>query len=92
MGCMENKVPIITGAGSGMGRVAALRFLAEGAKVVVADITGPEEVIAKEVGASGVSVRADAPVAPRQGVPAGGGLLKSTLTRTALGLAEIGYR
>ena len=34
---LEDKVSIITGAGSGMGRVAALRFAAEGSRVIVAD-------------------------------------------------------
>ena len=34
---LQDKVAIITGAGGGMGRVAALMFAAEGAKVVVAD-------------------------------------------------------
>jgi Dehydrogenases with different specificities (related to short-chain alcohol dehydrogenases) len=34
---LEGKVAIITGAGSGMGRVAAQLFAAEGAKVVVAE-------------------------------------------------------
>ncbi len=34
---LEDKVSIVTGAGGGMGRVAALRFAAEGSKVVVAD-------------------------------------------------------
>jgi NAD(P)-dependent dehydrogenase (short-subunit alcohol dehydrogenase family) len=35
---LEGKVSIITGAGSGMGRVAAELFAREGAKVVVADL------------------------------------------------------
>lgn len=34
---LKNKVAIITGAGSGIGRAAALAFAREGAKVVVAD-------------------------------------------------------
>jgi NAD(P)-dependent dehydrogenase (short-subunit alcohol dehydrogenase family) len=34
---LGEKVSIITGAGGGMGRVAALRFAAEGSRVVVAD-------------------------------------------------------
>jgi NAD(P)-dependent dehydrogenase (short-subunit alcohol dehydrogenase family) len=37
-GRLEGKVAIITGAGSGIGRVAASLFAAEGASVVVADV------------------------------------------------------
>jgi NAD(P)-dependent dehydrogenase (short-subunit alcohol dehydrogenase family) len=35
---LQNKVALITGAGSGMGKAIALLFAAEGARVVVADI------------------------------------------------------
>lgn len=38
MKLLENKVAIVTGAGSGIGREVALTYAAEGAKVVVADI------------------------------------------------------
>ena len=34
---LQDKVTIITGAGGGMGRVAAQMFAAEGARVVVAE-------------------------------------------------------
>lgn len=37
MGRLQDKVTVITGAGNGMGAAAALRFVAEGASVVVAD-------------------------------------------------------
>src|SRR6185369_14083051 len=37
MSRLANKVALVTGAGSGIGRTAALRFAAEGARVVVAD-------------------------------------------------------
>jgi NAD(P)-dependent dehydrogenase (short-subunit alcohol dehydrogenase family) len=37
---LKDKVVVITGAGSGMGREAALLFACEGAKVVVSDIDG----------------------------------------------------
>lgn len=38
MQLLEGKVSIVTGAGSGIGREIALKFAAEGAKVVVSDI------------------------------------------------------
>lgn len=53
-GLLHNKVAIITGAGSGVGRAAGLLFAEHGAKVVAADINleGVEE-IAAEIGAKG---------------------------------------
>ena len=52
---LEEKVAIITGAGSGMGRVAAQMFAAEGAKVVVAefDERAGNETVASVVDAGG---------------------------------------
>lgn len=38
MARLDGKVAVITGAGSGIGRVAAILFAAEGAEVVVADV------------------------------------------------------
>ena len=35
---LENKVSIITGAGSGMGKAISILFAAEGSKVIAADI------------------------------------------------------
>jgi NAD(P)-dependent dehydrogenase (short-subunit alcohol dehydrogenase family) len=65
---LSGKVSIITGAGGGMGRVAALRFAAEGSRVVVAD---SDEAAAGEtaarIGAAGgeaVPVRADVSLEP----------------------------
>ena len=40
MGRLQGKVAVVTGAGQGLGRSTALRFAAEGAKVVVADMNG----------------------------------------------------
>lgn len=60
---LADKVCVITGAGSGMGRVAATMFAAQGAKVVVADTNeaAADETVAAVTGAGGqaVAVRAD---------------------------------
>ena len=46
-GCLDGKVALITGAGSGIGRASALTCAREGAKVIVADIVveGGEETV-----------------------------------------------
>ncbi len=60
---LTDKVCIITGAGSGMGRVAAKMFAAEGARVVVAEYdeaAGAETVrLVREAGGEASFVRAD---------------------------------
>jgi NAD(P)-dependent dehydrogenase (short-subunit alcohol dehydrogenase family) len=60
---LADKVALITGAGSGMGRVAAQMFAAEGAKVVVADFdeaAGSETAESvKQSGGDASFVRAD---------------------------------
>jgi NAD(P)-dependent dehydrogenase (short-subunit alcohol dehydrogenase family) len=38
MGMLDNKVAVVTGASSGLGRAIALRYAAEGARVVLADV------------------------------------------------------
>jgi NAD(P)-dependent dehydrogenase (short-subunit alcohol dehydrogenase family) len=49
MGMLENKVAVITGAGSGIGRAIALLFAAEGARITVSDIDvkGGNETVEK---------------------------------------------
>jgi NAD(P)-dependent dehydrogenase (short-subunit alcohol dehydrogenase family) len=59
----ENKVALVTGAGSGIGRATALTFAREGAKVVVADVVakGGEETVRmiKEAGGEAIFVKTD---------------------------------
>jgi NAD(P)-dependent dehydrogenase (short-subunit alcohol dehydrogenase family) len=56
---LTNKVAIVTGAGSGIGRATALRFAQEGASVVCADLKGHDET-AELIGAAAVGIAADA--------------------------------
>jgi NAD(P)-dependent dehydrogenase (short-subunit alcohol dehydrogenase family) len=56
---LEGKVAIVTGAGSGIGRASAIRFAAEGAKVVCVDLKGQDETAAT-IGAAAIAEQADA--------------------------------
>jgi NAD(P)-dependent dehydrogenase (short-subunit alcohol dehydrogenase family) len=56
---LKNKVAVITGAGSGMGKSMAEIFAAEGAKVVCADISGKQDDVAASIGAAAVATRVD---------------------------------
>lgn len=60
---LENKVALITGSGSGIGRVTALRFAVEGAKIIVNDLKesdGEETVrLIREQGGEATFVQAD---------------------------------
>jgi NAD(P)-dependent dehydrogenase (short-subunit alcohol dehydrogenase family) len=63
MGRLDGKVSLITGAASGMGRIAAGLFASEGSKVVLSDVAeGPGREAAEEIQADGGEasfVRAD---------------------------------
>jgi NAD(P)-dependent dehydrogenase (short-subunit alcohol dehydrogenase family) len=50
MNRLNDKIAIITGAGSGMGKAMAELFASEGAKVVCADISGDQDAVAAGIG------------------------------------------
>ena len=55
-----DRVVVVTGSGSGIGRVMAQKFAAEGAKVAVIDWKGEKaEEVAAEIGGSALPIRAD---------------------------------
>jgi NAD(P)-dependent dehydrogenase (short-subunit alcohol dehydrogenase family) len=58
-GRLQDKVALITGAGSGMGKAMAEIFAREGARLVLADISGNQDEVAKAVGNGAVGVHAD---------------------------------
>lgn len=65
MSALKGKVAIITGAGSGIGRASALRFAAEGAKLVLGDKTDAVHATAqmvKDAGGSATALQMDAGV------------------------------
>lgn len=58
-GRLQDKVCVITGAGSGMGKAMAELFHAQGAKLVLADISGKQDDVAAALGSNAVGVRCD---------------------------------
>ena len=66
MGRLEGKIAVVTGASSGIGRVSAMRFAAEGARVVAADLSMDGATMTSaaitHAGGSAVAVEADVSV------------------------------
>ncbi len=56
---LNNKIAVITGAGSGMGKAMATMFAAEGAKVICADVSGKQEDVAASIGEAAIPLHVD---------------------------------
>ena len=60
MGALQGRVALITGAAAGFGEAIARRFVAEGAKVLVADLDGGRaQAVAESLGVAARAVRCD---------------------------------
>jgi len=56
---LNNKIAVITGAGSGLGRAAAIVFARQGATVFCGDISGAEQETAANIGAAARAFHCD---------------------------------
>ena len=69
---LQDKIAVVTGAGSGIGAASAIRFAAEGASVLVADIRGNKaaETVAVISDAGGIAAPMEVDVAEAESVQA----------------------
>ena len=58
-GRLESKIAVVTGGGSGLGESIAHKFAAEGATVVVADLSGKQDDVAAAIGGGAVGRHVD---------------------------------
>jgi NAD(P)-dependent dehydrogenase (short-subunit alcohol dehydrogenase family) len=60
MGRLDNKIAIVTGGSSGIGEATVRKFVAEGAKVIIADIQAEKaEALARELGPVSAAIAVD---------------------------------
>jgi NAD(P)-dependent dehydrogenase (short-subunit alcohol dehydrogenase family) len=55
---LRDKIAIVTGGGSGIGRAMAILFAAGGAHLVVADVSGAQNAVAQSIGGAAMPFHA----------------------------------